>query len=53
MNIKLVKSDYLNSQHEEDILMLMDAYSSDPMGGGQALADEVIFKSCIVNFIKK
>lgn len=41
MNIEVVKADYLNEQHEKEIPMLLDAYASDPMGGGTPLTTEV------------
>jgi ribosomal protein S18 acetylase RimI-like enzyme len=37
MNITVIKADYLNPQHEKDILYLLDAYATDPMGGGKPL----------------
>ncbi len=41
MNITVIKADYFNLQHEKDILYLLDAYASDPMGGGKPLDTEV------------
>ena len=41
MNIEIIKADYLNEQHEKEILMLLDEYASDPMGGGQPLNENV------------
>ena len=37
MNIEVIKVNYLNEQHEKEVPMLLDAYASDPMGGGKAL----------------
>ncbi|MFM2479950.1 GNAT family N-acetyltransferase [Celerinatantimonas sp. YJH-8] len=41
MNIEIVIADYQNPQHEHDIVMLLDAYAQDRMGGGEPLADFV------------
>ena len=41
MNVEIVKADYSNKQHEKEIPLLLDAYASDPMGGGEPLAEEV------------
>jgi len=40
MTVKIIKADYLNSQHARDIPRLLDAYASDPMGGAQALPEQ-------------
>jgi len=41
VQIKIIQADYLNEQHGQDLVMLLNAYALDPMGGGKALADEV------------
>jgi len=41
MNVELIKADYAVPEHRQDILQLMNDYALDPMGGGEALADEV------------
>ena len=41
MSIKIVKANYLNKRHAEEIAMLMDEYANDPMGGGKPLPEEV------------
>ena len=41
MNIKIIKADYLDDKHAKDIVMLMNTYASDPMGGGKPLPEEV------------
>ncbi|MCW8834587.1 MAG: GNAT family N-acetyltransferase [Colwellia sp.] len=41
MTIKLVIADYNNLQHARDLLMLLNAYALDPMGGGEALSEHV------------
>lgn len=39
MEIKLLLADYQNKRHGADLLMLLNAYALDPMGGGEALSD--------------
>lgn len=39
MSIELLTADYLNPRHQQDILYLLDAYATDPMGGGESLSD--------------
>ncbi len=39
MVIEIIKADYTNKEHAKDILMLLDEYASDPMGGGEPLAE--------------
>ena len=41
MDIKLVQADYQNEQHAIDLVMLLNAYALDPMGGGEALPADV------------
>ena len=41
ININLVHVDYQNTQQGNDLVMLLNAYALDPMGGGEPLADEV------------
>tara|TARA_B110000467_G_C18219625_1_gene422255 strand:- start:67 stop:552 length:486 start_codon:yes stop_codon:yes gene_type:complete len=41
MKIDLIQVDYQNEQQGKDLVMLLNAYALDPMGGGQALADDV------------
>ena len=41
MQITLIQADYHNEQHGKDLIMLLNAYALDPMGGGEALADDV------------
>ena len=41
MEIVIVKADYANAKHQSDIPMLLDAYASDPMGGGKPLDEAV------------
>jgi len=41
MSINLVNVDYLNSQHAQDLIYLLDSYAQDPMGGGEGLKQHV------------
>jgi ribosomal protein S18 acetylase RimI-like enzyme len=37
--IRVVRADYGNPVHAAALVMLLDAYASDPMGGGEGLSD--------------
>lgn len=39
MGIELILADYNNDQHGKDLVMLLNAYAVDPMGGGTQLSD--------------
>ncbi|MDP7593816.1 MAG: GNAT family N-acetyltransferase [Litorilituus sp.] len=41
MKIRLVQADYNNEQQGKDIIMLLNDYALDPMGGGEVLSDYV------------
>ena len=41
MALELVRIDYNNEQHGHDLVMLLNAYAIDPMGGGEPLSDYV------------
>ena len=41
MNIEIIQADYLSEKHQQEIPEMLDHYASDPMGGGQALAEHV------------
>ena len=41
MTIELIQADYNNPQHASDLMMLLNAYALDPMGGGEALSESV------------
>jgi len=41
VQINIIQADYQNEQHGQDLVMLLNAYALDPMGGGEALADKV------------
>jgi len=39
MQVDVIKADYSNSKHQTEIIALLHAYASDPMGGGQGLSE--------------
>ncbi|WP_076418075.1 GNAT family N-acetyltransferase [Colwellia sp. UCD-KL20] len=39
MTVEVIKADYHNEQHAKDVLLLLNAYAMDPMGGGEALCE--------------
>ncbi len=41
MKIKLILADYHNEQQAKDLLMLLNGYAIDPMGGAEELSDFV------------
>lgn len=41
MKISIIQADFHNKQHGTDLVMLLNAYALDPMGGGEPLSDEV------------
>lgn len=41
MQVNIIQADYQNKEHGKDLVMLLNAYALDPMGGGEALAAEV------------
>jgi ribosomal protein S18 acetylase RimI-like enzyme len=41
MKIDVLRADYLNAQHADDISYLLSNYAEDPMGGGAPLSDHV------------
>lgn len=40
MQVNIIQADYQNEEHGKDLVMLLNAYALDPMGGGEALASE-------------
>ncbi len=50
-DIKTIIVDYHNPLHAEHLLLLMDAYARDPMGGGRELTAEV--KDTLVSELAK
>lgn len=41
MIVTISVADYSNPQHAQDIVTLLNAYALDPMGGGEALSEQV------------
>lgn len=41
MKITIIQADYQNEQHGKDLVMLLNAYALDPMGGGEPLSAKV------------
>jgi ribosomal protein S18 acetylase RimI-like enzyme len=37
--IRVVQADYLDARHAQALVLMLDAYARDPMGGGHALSD--------------
>lgn len=46
MPLIVLPVDYLNPTHRAALVMLLDAYARDPMGGGEPLADDVKARLC-------
>jgi ribosomal protein S18 acetylase RimI-like enzyme len=46
MSLQVLPVDYQNPTHRTALVMLLDAYAQDPMGGGEPLADEVKARLC-------
>ena len=44
--IKVVIADFLNPTHQAAIISLMQAYASDPMGGGEPLPESTLNNLC-------
>ena len=41
MDVQVLKADYANPDHAQSLINLLDAYASDPMGGGEGLSAHV------------
>lgn len=41
MNIEVIQADYLNPDHQQDLISLLDGYAQDPMGGSEPLQSHV------------
>jgi GNAT superfamily N-acetyltransferase len=46
MTLRILPVDYLDAAHRNALVMLLDAYAQDPMGGGHALAQDVKARLC-------
>ncbi len=44
--LHILRVDYLNPVHSRALVMLLDAYAQDPMGGGRALTQDVKDRLC-------
>lgn len=51
MTIKVIKADYHNVKHAQDVVMLLNEYAKDPMGGGEPLSDYT--KKHLIDNLKK
>jgi ribosomal protein S18 acetylase RimI-like enzyme len=41
MTTNIIRADYTNPDHAQDILTLLNSYATDPMGGGAPISDHV------------
>ena len=39
MDIEIIQADYRDPKHRREIVLILDAYASEPMGGGVPLSD--------------
>ena len=46
MPVTVLPVDYLDPRHRSALVMLLDAYARDPMGGGDPLAEDVKARLC-------
>jgi len=46
MPLKILRVDYKDHSHREALVMLLDAYALDPMGGGEGLTQDVKGRLC-------
>jgi len=46
MPLTVLPVDYHNVEHRHALVMLLDAYARDPMGGGEGLAEDVKARLC-------
>ena len=42
MKIDIIKVDYSDEKHANDLCFLLNEYAKDPMGGGKALAQDLL-----------
>jgi len=52
VQISLIQADYQNEQHGKDLVMLLNAYALDPMGGGEALTEHTQ-QNLVANLAKR
>jgi ribosomal protein S18 acetylase RimI-like enzyme len=46
MHLDVLPVDYQNASHRSALVMLLEAYAQDPMGGGEGLAQDVKDRLC-------
>lgn len=46
MPLHILPVDFQNTDHRDALVMLLDAYAQDPMGGGEALPQDVKARLC-------
>jgi ribosomal protein S18 acetylase RimI-like enzyme len=46
MHLHVLPVDYRNTTHRSALVMLLDAYAQDPMGGGEGLTQDVKARLC-------
>lgn len=46
MSVEIIVADYTNPKHGQDLLMLLNAYAEDPMGGKEPISDYVRENLC-------
>ena len=51
MSLRIVRADYHNPQHQQDLIYLLDQYARDPMGGGEGLKASV--KETLIDQLQK
>jgi ribosomal protein S18 acetylase RimI-like enzyme len=51
MTIEIIKADYFNKQHSQEIPMLLESFAADTMGGGMQLSETVM--NNLVNELSK
>ncbi len=51
MTVHIIRADYHNPQHQQDLLYLLDQYARDPMGGGEGLKSSV--KKTLIDQLQK
>ena len=51
MTVRIIRADYHNPQHQQDLLYLLDQYARDPMGGCEGLKASV--KETLIDQLQK
>ncbi|NMP32539.1 GNAT family N-acetyltransferase [Thalassotalea sp. M1531] len=41
MSVEIIEVDYHDEQQVQDLIVLLDSYAKDPMGGGEPLSNEI------------